>query len=174
VPALLARWRRAPDELSLPEALDLVRQLAALGLKEVTLIGGEVYLYDGWTEVIREVRRLGMQSSLVTGGRGWTIERARAAQQAGVQTVSFSIDGDEATHDRLRGLSGAYRAMRAAIDVTRSIGLPFSVNSQVNRLSMPHLRHVYEVVRSSARTAGRFSSRFLQGARRTARSPARL
>src|SRR5688572_13137918 len=36
-----------PDELGLPEALDLVRQLAALGVKEVTLIGGEVYLYEG-------------------------------------------------------------------------------------------------------------------------------
>lgn len=138
-----------PDELALPEALDLVRQLAKLGVKEVTLIGGEVYLYDGWTEVIREVRSLGMQSSLVTGGRGWTLERASAAREAGVQTVSFSIDGDEATHDRLRGLSGAYRAMRAAIDVTRSLGLPFSVNTQVNRLSMPHLRHVYDLLRSS-------------------------
>jgi radical SAM protein with 4Fe4S-binding SPASM domain len=138
-----------PDELALSEALDLVRQLAGLRVKEVTLIGGEAYLYDGWTDVIREVRRLGMQSSLVTGGRGWTLERARAAKEAGVQTVSFSIDGDEATHDRLRGLSGAYRAMREAIEATRSIGLPFSVNTQVNRLSMPRLRDVYEVVRSS-------------------------
>jgi radical SAM protein with 4Fe4S-binding SPASM domain len=138
-----------PDELALSEALGLVRQLANLRVKEVTLIGGEVYLYDGWTDVIREVRRRGMQSSMVTGGRGWTLERARAAQEAGVQTVSFSIDGDEVTHDRLRGLSGAYRAMQNAIEVTRSIRLPFSVNTQVNRLSMPHLRHVYEVVRSS-------------------------
>lgn len=138
-----------PDELSLPEALDLVRQLGALGVKEVTLIGGEVYLYDGWTDVIREVRRLGMQSSLVTGGRGWTIERAKAGREAGLQSMSFSIDGDEMTHDRLRGLSGAYRAVRAAIDVTRSIGLPFTVNTQVNRLSMPHLRGVYELVRTS-------------------------
>jgi radical SAM protein with 4Fe4S-binding SPASM domain len=39
--------------------------------------------------------------------------------------------------------------MRAAVDVTRSLGLPFSVNTQVNRLSMPHLRHVYELVRTS-------------------------
>jgi radical SAM protein with 4Fe4S-binding SPASM domain len=39
--------------------------------------------------------------------------------------------------------------MRAAVDVTRSMGLPFSVNTQVNRLSMPHLRHVHELVRSS-------------------------
>jgi len=135
-----------PDELSLSEALDMVRQLAALGAKEVTLIGGEVYLYEGWSEVIRAVRECGMQCSVVTGGRAWSLERAREAKAAGLQTVSVSIDGDEVTHDRLRGLTGAYRAARRALDVSRRVGLPVSVNSQVNRLSMPHLSHIYQTV----------------------------
>jgi radical SAM protein with 4Fe4S-binding SPASM domain len=135
-----------PDELELDEALDLVRQLAALGAREVTLIGGEAYLFDGWIEVIREVRRNGMQSSLVTGGRGWTLERARAAKEAGLQTVSVSIDGDEATHDRLRGVRGAYQSAVEALHNSRTAGLPVSVNTQVNRLSAPHLWHVHGVV----------------------------
>jgi radical SAM protein with 4Fe4S-binding SPASM domain len=135
-----------PDELSLPEALDLVRQLAELGVKEVTLIGGEVYLYPGWTEVVRAVRRHGMQSSLVTGGRGFGAEEARLAREAGVETVSFSIDGTEATHDRLRGVSGAYRAVLAAIDAAAGAGLPRSINTQVNRLSMRDLPCVFDRV----------------------------
>lgn len=136
-----------PDELSLPEALDLVRQLAALGVKEVTLIGGEAYLYEGWLDVIREIRKNGMQSTLVTGGRNWTLETARAAKAAGLQSVAVSLDGDEATHDRLRALKGAYRAARSAIDNSRAVGLPVAVNTQVNRLSLPHLLHVFEVIR---------------------------
>jgi radical SAM protein with 4Fe4S-binding SPASM domain len=136
-----------PDELSLTEALDLVRQLAQLGVKELTLIGGEAYLYPGWTEVIREIRKNGMQSTLVTAGRDWTIERARAAKEAGLQSVSVSIDGTEASHDRLRGLPGAYRAARRALENARAAGLPVSVNTQVNRLSMPDLDHVHDVVR---------------------------
>jgi radical SAM protein with 4Fe4S-binding SPASM domain len=136
-----------PDELALPEALDLVRQLAELGLKELTLIGGEVYLYEGWTDVVREARRRQIQCSIVTGGRGFTLERAQAAKAAGVQTVSFSIDGDEVTHDRLRAVSGAYRAVLEAMGNARAAGLPRSVNTQINRLSMPHLRHVFDVVR---------------------------
>lgn len=138
-----------PDELTLAEALDLVRQLAALGLKELTLIGGEVYLYEGWTDVIREARRHRIQCSIVTGGRGFTLERARAAKDAGLQSVSFSIDGDEATHDRLRGVSGSYRAAVQAMAVARQTGLPLSVNTQINRLSVPHLHHVFELVRQS-------------------------
>jgi radical SAM protein with 4Fe4S-binding SPASM domain len=138
-----------PDELELHEALDLVRQMAALGAKEITLIGGEAYLYDGWTEIIREIRKQGMQSSLVTAGRGWTLERARLGKEAGLQTVSVSIDGDEATHDRLRGLNGAYRSARAALRNCQAVGLPVSINSQVNRLSMPHLHHIRDVVLES-------------------------
>jgi radical SAM protein with 4Fe4S-binding SPASM domain len=135
-----------PDELSLAEALDVVRQLAELGVKEVTLIGGEAYLYDGWTDVITAIRRHGMQSSLVTAGRGWDRERALAAKAAGLQTVSFSVDGDEATHDRLRALPGAYRAALRGMRISREVKLPFSVNTQVNRLSLPHLAHVYELL----------------------------
>lgn len=138
-----------PDELTLPEALDVVRQLAELGVKEVTLIGGEAYLYEGWTDVIAAIRAHGMQSSLVTAGRGFDRECALAAKTAGLQTVSFSLDGDELTHDRLRALNGAYRAVLRGMHVCREIGLPFSVNTQVNRLSLPHLEHVFELLSAS-------------------------
>jgi radical SAM protein with 4Fe4S-binding SPASM domain len=138
-----------PDELSLAEALDLVRQLAELGTREVTLIGGEVHLYPGWTEVIRAIRAHGMQASLVTGGRQWTDECAEQASAAGLQSVGVSIDGDAVTHDRLRGLEGAYDAALAALAATRAAGLALSINTQVNRLSLPHLTSVFEVVRSS-------------------------
>jgi radical SAM protein with 4Fe4S-binding SPASM domain len=134
------------DELAPEEAFDLVHQLAKLGVREVTLIGGEAYLYDGWTDVIRAVRQAGMQASLVTGGRGFTAERAQAAKAAGLQTLSVSLDGDEATHDRLRGLAGAYRAALQALANARAAGLPVSVNTQINRLSLPHLEQVFERV----------------------------
>src|SRR3954469_21417688 len=35
-----------PDELSTEECLDLIRQMAALSVREVTLIGGEAYPRD--------------------------------------------------------------------------------------------------------------------------------
>jgi radical SAM protein with 4Fe4S-binding SPASM domain len=137
------------SELTLPQALDLVRQLRAMGTREVTLIGGEAYLYPGWTEVVEEIRACGMQCSIVTGGRGWSLEVARSAKEAGLQSVSVSLDGDEVTHDRLRGFSGSYRAALSAIDASKAAGLPVSINSQVNRLSMPHLAHLFDVVCSS-------------------------
>src|SRR5580704_16222215 len=84
--------RARPDELTTAEALDVVAQMAELGVKEVTLIGGEAYLRDDWTELVRAIRARGMLCSITTGGRAFTAERARAAKDAGVQAVSVSID----------------------------------------------------------------------------------
>lgn len=134
------------EELSTEECLDLVRQMAELGVQEVTLIGGEAYLREDWTEIVREIARLGMSPSMTTGGRGLSPERARAAKEAGLHGVSVSIDGCEATHDRLRGVDGSFRSARAALENLREVGLPVSVNTQINRLSLPDLPAVLELL----------------------------
>lgn len=138
--------RARDDELSTDEALDLVRQIAELGAKEVTLIGGEAYLRDDWTTIARAVRAAGMSCTMTTGARGMTAERARAAVQAGIESVSVSIDGAEATHDLQRGVSGSYRAAREGLGHLRAAGMPVSVNTQVNRLSFFDLDHVLELL----------------------------
>lgn len=126
-----------PDELSTEECLDLVRQLAELGTHEVAMIGGEPYLRDDWTTLIRAVKDHGMQPTMVTGGRGMTRERAKAAAEAGLYSISVSVDGDRVTHDRLRGVSGSYDAALAALTHLREAGVHTSTNTQINRLTLP-------------------------------------
>lgn len=138
--------RARPDELTRDEALDLVRQLAELGVKEVTLIGGEAYLCPHWTDVVRAVRAHGMSCALVTGGRNFDRARAHAARDAGVQSISVSIDGDEAAHDRLRGVNGSYRAARAALNEAQAAGLDVALNTQINRLNLHCLMHVCDLL----------------------------
>jgi radical SAM protein with 4Fe4S-binding SPASM domain len=134
------------DELTTAECLDLARQMADLGVKEVSLIGGEVYLREDWTEIIAELRRLGLVVSMVTGGRGITQERAEASARAGLQSVSVSLDGMETTHDRLRGKSGSFRAALRAMGVFRAAGVKVACNSQINSLSMPDLPDLLETI----------------------------
>ena len=111
---------------------------------EVVLIGGEAYLREDWCELIARIAARGMQPLLTTGGRGITPERARAAAAAGLESVSLSIDGSEATHDRLRGVAGSHAAALAAMGHLRTAGLPVSVNTQINRLLMAELPAVLE------------------------------
>src|SRR5712691_2389978 len=103
-----------PNELSTAECLDLVRQLARLGTREVTLIGGEAYLRKDWVEIIRAIRAAGMDCTLQTGGRNLTEERVRDAVEAGLQAGGVSVDGLAELHDRLRGVPGSFDAAFAA------------------------------------------------------------
>lgn len=135
-----------PDELSTEECLDLVNQMADLGVKEVTVIGGEAYLRDDWTDIIREISRRGMQATMTTGGRGITMERARAARAAGLQNVSVSLDGMRATHDRLRGVKGSFDAALQAMRHFQEAGIRVTTNTQINRLSLPELPEILETM----------------------------
>ena len=138
--------RERPDELDTSQALDLVRQMAALGVMEVTIIGGEAYLRPDWLEIIGAIRDAGMECTMTTGGRGMTRERALGAAAAGIRSVSVSIDGAEAAHDRLRGVAGSYRSAIEALAHLRAAGIPVTANTQINRLSLPDLPELLETI----------------------------
>jgi len=133
-------------ELSTEQCLDVVSQLADLGVREVTLIGGEAYLHPGWLEIVRAIRARGMDATMTTGGRGMNRERAEAAAAAGLMSCSVSVDGPEAVHDRLRGLSGSHRAARAALANLRAAGVLVSANTQINRETWRRLPEVLELL----------------------------
>jgi radical SAM protein with 4Fe4S-binding SPASM domain len=138
--------RARPDELTTREALDLVEQLADLGVLEVTLIGGEAYLRDDWIEIVASIRRHGMQCTMVTGGRGLTPERAVAAQHAGLTSASVSVDGVAETHDALRALGGSHQAALSAIRNLAGAAVPVSANTQVGRQNRREITAIFNEI----------------------------
>src|ERR1044071_6396545 len=55
--------RTRPEELDTAECLDLVGQMAAMGVVEVSVIGAEAYLRDDWLQIVRAIRDAGMRCS---------------------------------------------------------------------------------------------------------------
>lgn len=137
------------QELSTPEALDLVQQLASIGIREVTLIGGEAFLRSDWLEIMEAIIDSGMRCSLTTGGYGLSLETAANMKIAGLNAVSVSIDGLEATHDQLRGRVGSWQSAFKAMSYFKAVGLPFGCNTQINRLSAKELPLIYEAIREA-------------------------
>jgi radical SAM protein with 4Fe4S-binding SPASM domain len=135
--------RARADELDTVEALGVARQLAELGVREVTLIGGEAYLRDDWLDVVRAVRSGGMRCTMVTGGRALSRERAAAARDAGLEGVSVSVDGLAPTHDALRG-RGAFDGAMRALAAARDAGLQISANTQIGRANLDEIPALFE------------------------------
>ncbi len=136
------------DELTTAEALRVAGELAALGAREVVLIGGEAYLHDGFLDVVRALRDRGVSPAMTTGGRGITAELAVAMRDAGIAQVSVSIDGLEATHDRMRNLRGSFAAGMAALDNLAAAGITCASNINLNRLNHRDLEPLYEVLKA--------------------------
>jgi radical SAM protein with 4Fe4S-binding SPASM domain len=142
-----SRAGKARDqELTLDEALHVVGQLAALGTEEIAFIGGEAYLAPHWLEVVKAATAEDIRCTMTTGARALTPARAQAAKEAGMQAVSVSVDGLEATHDELRAVKGSWRATQAALGYIRDAGMKPYANTQINRLNLPELEDIADLL----------------------------
>jgi len=134
------------NELSTQEMLEVADQLAAMGSREVTLIGGEAYLRPDVGTLIRYLRDKGMRVTMQSGGLGLSARRCKALVDAGLQAVGVSIDGPAVVHDVLRDRKGSFDFAVRALTNAREAGLVTASNMQVNRLTLPYLREHYETM----------------------------
>jgi radical SAM protein with 4Fe4S-binding SPASM domain len=140
-----AGHRRA-RELDTAECIEVVRQLADLGTREISIIGGEAFVRKDWLAIVRAIRDHGIDCTMQTGGYKLSADMITAAAEAGLQGIGVSIDGLAALHDRLRGVPGSYAEALRVLDHCRRIGLTASVNSQITATVMPQLAELMEVI----------------------------
>ncbi len=145
--------RARPDELTLPEALQVVAQLQAAGTRDVVLIGGEAYLYTGFLEIVAALREAGIRPLMTSGGRGLKPPRCRDLKEAGIALVSISVDGLSQAHNAIRESPTSYRDATRALTNLRDAGIPAAANTNVNRRNLHDLEALYEVLRSFDITA---------------------
>jgi radical SAM protein with 4Fe4S-binding SPASM domain len=138
-----------PSELAEAEALDVARQLGAMGAQEVVLIGGEAYLHPAFLRVIEALREAGVRPTMTTGGRGVDEPLARAAARAGLAVASVSIDGLEKTHDTMRASKGSFASAMRALGLFRAEGVAIGANTNVNRFNMHDLEPLYDRLRET-------------------------
>jgi len=131
--------RTRAGELSTAECVEVIDALARLGTREITLIGGEVYLRRDWTELVREIRARDIRCTAQTGARNLGPERLAAAVAAGLQGVGVSIDGLAPLHDELRGVPGSHARAIDALRRIKAAGIDASVNTQIGARTLADL-----------------------------------
>lgn len=134
------------NELSRDEVFAVADQLARLGTREVTLIGGEAYLYPGIEAVIAHLTHHGIRVTMQTGGRGVNPMRAKAMARAGLKAIGFSVDGTPEAHDVLRDSKGSHAAALAGMRNARDAGMAVTANTQVNRLNKDVLAETADIL----------------------------
>lgn len=138
--------KRRLHELDLEECLRVVSELKELGCGEVVLIGGEAYLRGDFILIVRAIRDAGMRCTMTTGALNLDDARLAAMAEAGLSSLSVSIDGLEATHDGLRGVAGSWQRAFSALRRAREVGLKTSSNCQINQRTRHELRELLELL----------------------------
>ena len=86
--------------------MKLIKELYEIKTEKIYISGGEPLLYPYIDDVILYANSLGIKVTLATNGL--EIPKHIDAIKKGVQLVSISLDGIGKTHDKFRGVQGAY------------------------------------------------------------------
>lgn len=118
---------RYPEELTLSDWLRAMERLAAAGVCNVTLTGGEPTIAAGFRRILAAAGSYFMNVDVFTNGWHWTEDACRLAGALGNVRCQVSIDGSRARHDEVRGVVGSHdRAVKSVRDL-RGAGVPVSV-----------------------------------------------
>ena len=106
----------------------------------VVISGGEALVRPDLERAGAEIARRGYPWGMVTNGLALTPERFRALLDAGLRSLSVSLDGFESTHNWLRGNPHSYeQALDAVRMCVRESSLSFDVITCVTAPLVPQL-----------------------------------
>jgi radical SAM protein with 4Fe4S-binding SPASM domain len=131
--------RPRPRELGPAEALAVCDALVGMGVPKVTLSGGEPLRRADWPALARRLTRGGVRVDMISNGLGLDDDVAARLADAGVSSVTLSVDGPPAIHDGLRGVDGSFARVVRAAAALRKVLLPVGAATQVNTRNLPHL-----------------------------------
>lgn len=124
------------DELTLAEWCRVLDEARALGVLQVHLSGGEPLVRRDLPAIVAHAHRLGLYTSLITGGQALSAARPAALTAAGLDHVQLSVqDARAAEADAIAGRPVHARKPAAAALVVRA-GLPLTVNAVLHRANI--------------------------------------
>ncbi len=145
--------RVAPDVPDMPAA-DFLKVLDKqitphVNPAEVLVIfsGGEVLVRDDLEEVGAAVTRRGYTWGMVTNGMALTPQRFERLMQAGLRSISISLDGFEQQHNYLRCHPLSFEwALQAIRLVVREPSLAYDVITCATSALIPHLKEFRDML----------------------------
>jgi SynChlorMet cassette radical SAM/SPASM protein ScmE len=141
-----SRERHERKDLDTAQWLSFFHELGSLGVRDVTLTGGEVFMRPDVWDIIDGLISNRMRYSLLTNGTLLT-EQTLSAFELGkrslrLNSVQVSIDGScPEVHDRLRGRGAFAKALRG-LRLAGAAGLPVTSRVTVNRFNMDDLENI--------------------------------
>ena len=141
--------KELPDGLPLEkykEILDEVKENFGTNML-IAITGGEPLLYKDFFELVNYIHELGFKWGMTSNATLITKDVAKKLHEAGMFSISISIDGLPETHDRYRGFPRGYElAMRGVDNLLEEHGADeIMITTVVNHENISELPELFEI-----------------------------
>ena len=122
-------------QLTEKDITGLLTTLEKLGTKQVLMSGGEALLHPNFFWFCEIIRRQKIKISVLS--TGLTLKKNAAQLVKWADDIIVSLDGDEALHDNIRNIPGAYHKLKEGIKAIKAIDPGFSITGRtvIHRLN---------------------------------------
>lgn len=129
-----AKFKADSNELTLPQAFNVIDNLQEAGIKILIISGGEPLMRNDWPEIIRYARKAQMSTHLSTNGVGLNETTCNQLKDLGVHYVGVSIDGLAEFNNKYRNFNqGFEQALTGIQNVLKTgimAGMRITISSQ--------------------------------------------
>ena len=112
----------------------------------VCLTGGEPMTHPDFFEIARLVKEMGFSWGMTTNATLIDDAAAEKLREAGMSTVSVSLDGMERSHDSLRQKEGAWRLALRGLEALQKAGFKPQVTTVLHHGNFDDLERVYDLL----------------------------
>ncbi|MEO6490964.1 MAG: radical SAM protein [Ferruginibacter sp.] len=131
-------------QLTEDDITGLLLSLKKLGTQQVLMSGGEALLNKNFFRLCEILKKVNIKISLLS--TGLTIKQNAAQLVKWVDDIIVSLDGDEALHDSIRNIPGAFKKMKEGIFAVKAIDPTFKVSGRtvIHQLNFRYWAEIIE------------------------------
>jgi radical SAM protein with 4Fe4S-binding SPASM domain len=137
--------KKNENELTLNECLDIAQQLIDMNCKQITLIGGEIFLRKDWHKIARKFVDADVYTNIITNALNLQQKHFDALAKSGIQQVGISIDGMEDSHNKIRRHPKSFYHVLQTIQKLKSDQYSIGIVTTLNRLNINDLENMYQL-----------------------------
>lgn len=132
-------------QLTEDDVKDLLVSLKKLGTQQVLMSGGEALLNPNFFRFCEILKQEDIRVTLLS--TGLTLKKHAQQLLQWVNDIIVSLDGDEATHNYIRNIPGAFESLREGVKELKSINPSYRITARtvihkINFRNWPSIIHV--------------------------------
>ncbi|MGH8727298.1 MAG: pyrroloquinoline quinone biosynthesis protein PqqE [Burkholderiales bacterium] len=138
-------YTRYGEEISTEDWLRVLRQSRELGATQLGFSGGEPLLRKDLEIMIREARKLGYYSNLITSGIGMNEERIAAFRDGGLDHIQLSFQDSTRELNDFLGSTKTFDLKMKVAKLIKKYEYPMVLNVVLHRQNIDHIAQILDM-----------------------------